>query len=253
MIEVDMRRKLVAGNWKMNGSTLLVDAFCQRFQAANFDSEVLLIPPYLYIPSFQLKKADSVKLGVQNLSSFAEGAYTGEISASMAEEFKVEYSLFGHSERRQLFNETDQIVADKILLTLSTTQIKPILCVGETLEERESGEAFDVVRKQLRVVFDTIVDTIDLRRLVIAYEPVWAIGTGVTATPGQAQDMHAFIRKIVSDYNVSVSQEIRLLYGGSVNLSNAVALFGMQDIDGALIGGASLKVDDFFEICKLAN
>lgn len=247
-----MRRKLVAGNWKMNGSLSLVNAFCERFQAANFGAEVLLIPPYLYIPAFQSKKTDTIQLGVQNLSSFSEGAYTGEISALMAEEFKVVYSLFGHSERRQLFNETDQVVAEKVVFALSATQIKPILCVGETLEEREAGNAFDVVSKQLKAVLDA-VDSKDLGRLVIAYEPVWAIGTGKTATPEQAQEMHAFIRQVVSEYNVAISQEIQLLYGGSVNVANAAGLFQKQDIDGALIGGASLKVNDFFEICNLAN
>ncbi len=247
-----MRQKLVAGNWKMNGSLGLVNAFCDRFQNANFNSDVLIIPPFLYVPELVANKSESLRVGVQNLSSHKSGAYTGEISLSMAEEFQVDYALYGHSERREYFGETDDLVSDKIKLAVTDSKIKPILCVGETLSERESDNAFVVVERQVKAIFDKLTSG-ELTNIVIAYEPVWAIGTGLTATPAQAQEMHAFIRQQVATYDENAADTIKLLYGGSVNAGNAETLFKQKDIDGALVGGASLKVEEFFEICKLAG
>ncbi len=247
-----MRRKLVAGNWKMNGSLGLVEAFCSRFQGSKLNVDVVIIPPYLYVPELISKKPEAFGVGVQNLSEKLAGAYTGEVSLVMAEEMRVGFSLFGHSERRQAFFETDQLVSEKVQLAIKSSNVTPILCVGETLEERESGQEFLVIERQIKAVLDC-VSVEDLDSLIIAYEPVWAIGTGKTATPDQAQEIHAFIRELVLSYSVTAADDMRILYGGSVNSLIAKELFSCADIDGALVGGASLKVDEFYKICELAG
>ncbi len=248
-----MRQTLVAGNWKMNGSkdsiTALLDGIEQGLDAVNSNTEVAVCAPAIYLPLVaEQMNGTIVKWGGQTLSKEASGAFTGEIAASMLLDFGCEYAIVGHSERRSLYGETDQDVADKYAAARAAG-LKPILCVGELLEERESGDTENVVARQL----DAIIDQEGVEALadgVIAYEPVWAIGTGKTASPEQAQEVHAFIRGRVAEKNADVAEKVQILYGGSMNAGNAADLIGQTDIDGGLIGGASLKPEDFLTICK---
>ncbi len=242
-----MRSSLVIGNWKMNGSLdsvrrLLADI---RQGSAAVDIELVVLPPYVYLPeAAALLAGGPVLWGAQNLSEHAAGAYTGEIAGAMLRDFGCRYVLVGHSERRSLYGETSQRVADKFLAARAAELI-PVLCVGESLAEREQGMTEAVVSEQLDAVLsraDTLV------QVVIAYEPVWAIGTGQTATPEQAQAVHAFIRSRIAEHDATIARSIRLLYGGSVKASNAGELFRQPDIDGGLIGGASLDADEFLAI-----
>jgi triosephosphate isomerase len=240
------RERIAAGNWKMNGSlaanqTLLLD-FLEKSQSSNISATCIVFPPFVYLSQIAaLLEKSNVKWGAQNISQYeGPGAFTGEISPAMLKDFGCQYTLVGHSERRTLFGETPTIVAEKFNLA-KKHQLTPILCVGETLAEREAGRAEEVLAEQLAVI-----DNFD--NSIIAYEPVWAIGTGVTATPEQAQTMHAFIRQYVAKQNATVANKISILYGGSVKASNAEALFAMPDIDGALVGGASLNADEFLAI-----
>lgn len=246
-----MRRKIVAGNWKMNGSkdlaqTLIGDV---RSQAAVLDNdvEVVIIPPALYVTDVAANAGDDLSVGVQNVGRWSSGAYTGEISADMARDQGCQYALVGHSERRQIFGETDNVVAEKLGLIVSAG-LYAVLCVGETLEEREAGQAQSVVEGQIRKGLAT-VSADQWQQVIIAYEPVWAIGTGKTATGQDAQTMHASIRQVLSQMGAP-AEEISLLYGGSVKADNAAALFAEPDIDGGLIGGASLIAQDFVSICR---
>lgn len=247
------RRPLVAANWKMHGqaesSSRLLKALANSLSGLSCD--VLVCPPALYIPVVgELLSGTEIKLGGQNVHTEEEGAYTGEISARMLTDFGCSHVLVGHSERRELFHETDQLVAAKFR-AIQGQMLVPVLCVGETLAQRESGQTADVVLSQLDAVMK-VVGIEAFSRAVVAYEPVWAIGTGMTATPQQAQEVHALIRAYLSRHDAAVAARIRLLYGGSVKAANASELFAQADIDGGLVGGASLDAEEFTSICQSA-
>ena len=250
-----MRRPLVAGNWKMNGSKesnkALLDGIKQGLGDVK-SAEVLVCVPSIYIDSVSSQTdGSSIVVGAQNMSEQASGAFTGEISASMLKDFGCKYVIIGHSERRAIYGEDDALVAKKFAAVRAAGMI-PILCVGETLEERESGVTETVVARQIDAVIDA--EGIDaLGDAVIAYEPVWAIGTGKTASPEQAQDVHAFIRGRLSEHSAEVAAKTQILYGGSMNAANAAELLAKDDIDGGLIGGASLKAEDFLTIARAAG
>ena len=242
------RTRLVAGNWKMNGNRSSNRALLESVQAgiagmAGMECAVCVPFPYLRDVSEQLH-GSTIAWGAQNVSEHAKGAYTGEVSAAMLAEWRCRYVLVGHSERRQLYGETSSQVASKFAAALDA-KLTPILCVGETLEEREQGRTQKVLAEQLDEVL-TVTGIEAFSGAVVAYEPVWAIGTGRTATPQQAQEVHAFIRQ-------RIFRGTRILYGGSVKPDNAAAIFGMADVDGGLIGGASLVAQDFLAICKAAS
>lgn len=247
-----MRKNLVVGNWKLNGTLtstreLIGGVLSGMSDVAN--SEVGVCPPYPYLPlASELLESSAVKLGAQDVSDQESGAYTGEVSGNMLKEVGCHYVIVGHSERRSLYQEDDEFTARKFVAAQKAGLI-PILCVGELLEEREAGITEQVVARQLDAVIDLAgVDA--LAASVIAYEPVWAIGTGMTATPEQAQDVHAFIRGRIAASSAEVGAKVQILYGGSVKPGNAAELFAKPDIDGGLIGGASLNADDFLGICK---
>jgi len=246
-----MRNFLVAGNWKSNGSGPSNDALLAGLQSVSIGhrTEVLVCPPLVYIPSVLSKAAGGpLMVGAQNCSAYEEGAYTGECTASMLKDCGVDWVILGHSERRTIFGETDDIVADKVKLALQA-DLKPVICVGETLQEREAGEAVAVCLRQIDAVLRQCKPDPEW---VVAYEPVWAIGTGKTASSDDAQEMHEAIRNHLSDKSGVVAEEIRILYGGSVKASNAGELFAKPDIDGALVGGASLQADEFAGIITSA-
>lgn len=250
-----MRQPLIAGNWKMNGSRSSNKALLDGIKAGIGEvnsAEVAICAPYVYLADVEQQLADTpIAWGAQNLSTEEKGAFTGEIAASMLLDFKCKYVIVGHSERRSLYGEDDDIVTKKFAAAHSAG-LKPILCVGESLEEREQGITEDVIARQINAVMNTLGASV-LGDGVIAYEPVWAIGTGITATPQQAQDVHAFIRKLVAHQDPGVAEQIRIQYGGSMNAGNAAELLAMHDIDGGLIGGASLKSEDFLTICRAAG
>ena len=250
-----MRRPLVAGNWKMNGSRSGNASLLEGVKAGMGEvkvAEVAVCAPYIYLPQVEsLLQGSEVAWGGQDLSTEAGGAYTGEISASMLLDFACSYVIVGHSERREYHAESDQLVARKFAVAREAG-LKPILCVGETLDEREQGITEQVVGRQLDAVIE-LAGASALADGVIAYEPVWAIGTGKTATPEQAQDVHKFIRDRVAAQDAATADAVRILYGGSMKPGNAVELISKPDIDGGLIGGASLKAEDFLAICKAAN
>ena len=248
-----MRTKLVAGNWKMHGTLAANLALLQsiREAAAGFASACAVCVPFPYLAQTQTALAGSrVAWGAQNVSEHKQGAYTGEVAAAMLAEFACRYVLVGHSERRALYGESDSVVAAKFAAALQAG-LTPILCVGETLAERESGVTGPVVIRQLNAIIDSS-GVAALKGAVLAYEPVWAIGTGKTASPQQAQEVHALIRERVSAGDAKIGQEVQILYGGSVKAGNAQELFAMPDIDGGLIGGASLVAEDFLAICRAA-
>jgi triosephosphate isomerase len=243
-----MRQTLVAGNWKMNGSLAENQQLLEGIKAgvgADMKAEVAVCPPSIYIAqAADALAGSSIAWGGQNLSQMESGAYTGEISGAMLADMKCKYVIVGHSERRSLYGETDELVAEKFMAA-QKAGLKPILCVGELLEERESGNTEAVVGRQLDAVgIEAIANA------VIAYEPVWAIGTGKTATPDQAQEVHAFIRQRLAERSADVAEKTQILYGGSVKANNAAELFAMADIDGGLIGGASLEAEGFLTICR---
>lgn len=250
-----MRTKLVAGNWKMHGSLAanqaLLGAVVSGLVAHPPRAEVAVCVPFPYLAQAQaLLTGSPLAWGAQTVSEQAQGAYTGEVSASMLLEFGCRYVLVGHSERRALYGETDAAVAARFKTALAAG-LTPVLCVGETLAEREAGQMSTVVTRQLEAVMNSS-GVAALGRAVVAYEPVWAIGTGKTATPQQAQEVHALIRARVAIGDASVAQQLRILYGGSVKPGNAQELFAMPDIDGGLIGGAALVAADFLAICAAA-
>ena len=250
-----MRKPLVAGNWKMNGTRAGVAELLDGIKAgmgAVPNAEVAVCPPFVFIPEAAARLAGTaVAWGGQNLSTHASGAYTGEIAASMLTDYGCKYAIVGHSERRTLYGEDDALVAEKFEVARKAGLV-PILCVGETLEERENVATEAVVARQLDAVLEKFGATA-LGQGVVAYEPVWAIGTGRTATPQQAQDVHAFIRGRIAARDRAVADGLRVLYGGSMKPDNAVELMAQPDIDGGLIGGASLKASDFLAICKAAS
>ena len=248
-----MRRSLVAGNWKMNGSVAMTEDLLTELKAgielSMPDVDVLVCPPFLYIPqAVGILAGSTIKVGGQNLDIHKPGAYTGEIAAEMLKEHHCDYVIVGHSERRALYGESSDLVAHKAKVAVAE-KLKPIVCLGETLEERERGETGRVVREQLKSVID--LNGIDIFPFaIIAYEPVWAIGTGRSASPDQAQEVHALIRETIAEFNPTVADLTRLLYGGSVKPENAQAIFSCPDIDGGLIGGAALVASDFLAICE---
>lgn len=247
-----MRRGLVVGNWKMHGSRASVADLLASLSAQLHtfkQADVAVCPPYLFIPQVaDVLQSTSVAWGAQNLSEQPSGAYTGEVSASMLAEFGCQYVLVGHSERRTLFAESGQLIAEKFKAA-QAAGLTPILCVGESLEQREAGGTLNCVDQQLRMVIDA-VGVAALAKAVVAYEPVWAIGTGLTASPEQAQEVHAHIREVVAFADQGVAAGLQLLYGGSVKAANAADLFAKQDIDGALVGGAALQAAEFVAICR---
>jgi triosephosphate isomerase len=250
-----MRRKFVAGNWKMQGSlaenqTRLTQLSNGLKDVTTVDMAVFSTAPYLF-QCKSLLAASPVKWGTQNISEHVEGAYTGEISISMLQDFNCEYTIIGHSERRELFAESDAQITAKFVQAQAGNVI-PILCVGESLQQREAGTTVDVISKQIQAVLN-VVGIQKFAQAVIAYEPIWAIGTGKTATPQQAQEVHEAIRGLLAKNDQSIAVNMQILYGGSVKPGNAVEIFAQPDVDGALVGGASLNADDFIQICKAAS
>jgi triosephosphate isomerase len=249
-----MRKKLVAGNWKLNGSTEANGALLAGILAgldATAGADVMVCPPYVYLAEVARRiDGSAVLLGAQDVATEASGAYTGEVSAGMLREVGCTHTIIGHSERRTLYGDTDDVVAAKFLAA-QAGGLTPVLCIGETLEERERGITMDVIDRQVAAVLDR-AGVGAFANAIVAYEPVWAIGTGLTATPDQAQEVHAHIRRIVAAADAKIAAELRILYGGSVKGANAAELFAMADIDGGLIGGASLDAGEFLAICSAA-
>jgi triosephosphate isomerase len=252
----DMRQKIVAGNWKMNKDideamelVINLQDYAEEFSK---DVKVVLAPPALYLANLELIESEFFELSAQNCSEHDNGAFTGEISAAMLKSMNIPFCIIGHSERRQYFHETDEIIAQKVDACLKH-KISPIFCCGEQLSQREAGQHFDTVGSQVanalyRLSFEQV------KKVVIAYEPVWAIGTGVTASTEQAEEMHAFIRQsLTKQYGEQVAQSVSILYGGSVNAANSKELFACPNVDGGLVGGASLKPKDFAQIIISAS
>lgn len=253
-----MRKTIIAGNWKMNKTAeeaqgLVSEIVNIHRDEINNGAEVVIIPPFVHLSgTYSLIKNSAVKLGAQNCSEHESGAYTGEISAGMLVSYNASYVIIGHSERRQYFGETNALLAKKVDIALKNN-LTPIYCCGETIEQRNAGEHFNVNETQITEgLFHLNAD--EMKKVVIAYEPVWAIGTGVTASSAQAQEVHAFIRStIAKKYGNEVAQSITIQYGGSMKPENAAELLAQPDIDGGLIGGAALKSRDFIEIIKAAR
>jgi triosephosphate isomerase len=250
-----MRRSLVVGNWKMMGSRAGVTKLLEELKgylAASDQASIAICPPYVFLPQVSEDLRESgIRWGSQNLSQYDEGAFTGEVSASMLKGFGCDYTIVGHSERRSLFGEGNADVAAKFVAAQSAG-MTPILCVGESLQQRVSGDALEWVKQQIIAVVDVAgVDA--FADAVVAYEPIWAIGTGKTATPEQAQQVHAHIRGVIASLHPGIADSLRILYGGSVKADNASELFANPDIDGALVGGASLIASDFAAICRAAE
>jgi triosephosphate isomerase len=250
-----MRQPLVAGNWKMHGSRTenaelvrsLVDALRPEGRA-----ELLVCPPFVYLwETSRLLKDSDIGLGAQDVCAEAQGAFTGEVSAAMIRDVGARYVIVGHSERRQIYAESDALIARKFVAAQAHGLV-PVLCVGETLAEREGGQTLAVVSRQLDAVL-SVSGIASLASGVIAYEPVWAIGTGHNASPEQAQEVHDAVRRKLATLDATIAASVRILYGGSVKASNARDLFSMPDIDGGLVGGASLKADEFARICAAAD
>lgn len=249
-----MRKPLIAGNWKMNGSVSQVKTLLDAMMSgatAYAGIDILVIPTFVHLAQAEaLLRDSSVKLGAQNVYPGEKGAFTGEVSGAMLKELGCEYVLVGHSERRTLFGDNLDLAAKKFIAAQAAGLI-PILCVGETQAEREAGKTNPVILEQL----DSVIKAAGIeafKHAVIAYEPVWAIGTGLTATPEQAQEVHAFIRKHIAQNQVDIAKTMRILYGGSMKPDNAALLLAMPDIDGGLIGGASLDAKSFLAICDAA-
>ncbi|PIE40658.1 MAG: triose-phosphate isomerase [Gammaproteobacteria bacterium] len=249
-----MRKPVVAGNWKMNGTRSSVDELMSGIKSQLTDSkavDVIVCPPAIFIPqALSSAEGTCLQVGAQNAASTEKGAFTGEISPMFLADFGCSHVILGHSERRQLFAETSEQVAAKFELAQSCSLV-PVLCVGETQEQREQSETFNVVSEQLLAVIDR-VGVQAFSNAIVAYEPVWAIGTGLTATPEQAQQVHHDIRELFAQKDQQVADQLRILYGGSVKASNAKTLFECPDIDGGLIGGASLDATEFVAICQAA-
>lgn len=253
-----MKKKMVAGNWKMNTDFQEAEDLLYSIEDLLADKEpdtnvVICTPyPFLELATDRSSETELFVVGAQNVSSFEDGAYTGEVSARMLDSIGVSYCIIGHSERRKYFKEDNATLAQKVKMALKY-DMAPIFCVGEVLEEREANRHFDVIRQQIEEsLFD--LDDADFENVIIAYEPVWAIGTGKTATPEQAEEVHAFIRSLVREkYGDDMAEKLYILYGGSCNAKNAADLFAQLDVDGGLIGGASLKAEDFVSICVQAS
>lgn len=251
-----MRKKIVAGNWKMNlgfqEAEELIEELMDLLENEELKPEVILCTPFPYLEmASDYAQEGKFTIGAQNISPFEAGAYTGEVSAMMLRTMDVTHCIIGHSERRKYFNEDDKMLTAKVNQALKH-EIIPIFCVGEALPERESGRHFEVVRQHIRHGLFHL-DTDEFAKVVIAYEPVWAIGTGITATPDQAAEMHAYIRTLITErYGAEVAESTIILYGGSCNAKNATEIFAQPGVDGGLIGGASLVAEEFISICKQA-
>lgn len=248
------RQKIIAANWKMNGNLALVNTITNELNCINFTKNVnvVICPSFVYLGALSAKIANNnIKLGAQNFSEHKSGAFTGEISADMLNEISASYVIIGHSERRNVFGETNNQIAKKVKVALANN-LTPILCIGESEAERVEERTDAVLSQQLQPVIDEI-GIESFKDVVIAYEPVWAIGTGKTASPEMAQETHQFIRQFLAKSNAEIAEGVSLLYGGSVNAANSEELFAQVDIDGGLIGGASLKVDEFKIICLAAQ
>ncbi|HEV2701057.1 MAG TPA: triose-phosphate isomerase [Steroidobacteraceae bacterium] len=250
-----MRQPLIAGNWKMHGSRAdnarRIEAIAERFPTSPVSCAVC--PPHVYLSEVGrlLQAAElPIDLGAQDVSAELQGAYTGQVSATMLQDLGCSYVIVGHSERRHALGEDDGLVARKFEAV--RTRMTPILCVGETLEERQQGRTLEIISRQLDAVLERS-GVSSFGQAVVAYEPCWAIGTGMTASPEQAQEVHAFIRGHLTQQDAKIAGEVRILYGGSVNAGNAAQLFAMPDVDGGLIGGASLKAEDFLAILAAAG
>ncbi len=252
-----MRKKIIAGNWKMHMTASEAEGFIETFLREigdRSDVEIVLIPPFTSIPKVTelLSEVPNVKVGAQNMHAEKSGAFTGEVSAPMLRDLFVRYVVLGHSERRTLFGESDEVVNKKVHAAIEST-LRPIVCIGETLEERDAGKVEAVLETQIKGSLAGL-DAKELGESVIAYEPVWAIGTGRTATPEQAQEAHAFIRRTVAaNWDATAAEKVRIQYGGSVKPNNAKALMSLPDIDGALVGGASLDPRGFAEIIQASG
>ncbi|MCF4010277.1 triose-phosphate isomerase [Rheinheimera sp. UJ63] len=242
------RKKLVAANWKMNGSSALINTISTTLQSIAPQVDILICPPATLLSAFPTARA--FQLGGQDISAHLAGAYTGQLSAELLLAAGARYALVGHSERREYQFETDQLIAAKVA-TAVAAGLTPLLCIGETLAERQQEKTEQVIAKQLAAVYASHPEL--LQKSVVAYEPIWAIGTGESATPEQAQQTHAFIRAELAKYDADAAQQVKILYGGSVNAENCAALFTQPDIDGALVGGASLKPEEFAQICLSAK
>lgn len=244
------RQRYVIGNWKMNGSKQHIADFFPVFAQKDLPGNVVVCPPFVYLAQTKeaCKSNPKIKLGAQDVSAFSNGAYTGQISAAMLLEQGCQYVIVGHSERRDFNKESDEDIADKFFAA-KTAGLTPILCVGETHAQRLAEQTSAVVVSQLQAVINRH-GAMAFEGALLAYEPIWAIGTGLTATPEQAQAVHHLLRETVGGYDSSVAERLPILYGGSVKASNAAALFAMPDIDGALVGGASLQATEFLAICE---
>jgi triosephosphate isomerase len=252
-----MRKKIVAGNWKMNLSLIealnLSDLLVEHIQKNNYkNTEVIIAPAFTFLHPVSGRLKNKISLAAQNCSENANGAFTGDISTQMLLDCGVSHVIIGHSERRKFHHETNEIINLKIKKAI-TDNLIPIICIGETIEERENNTHFNVIKNQLNKALDSVKIS-DADKIIVAYEPVWAIGTGKTASPEQAQEMHAFIRKELSEiFHSPFAEKISILYGGSCNAQNASQLFACKDIDGGLIGGASLKSEEFIKIIEAAE
>ncbi len=247
-----MRNKFVAGNWKMHGTCKEVSALIKEISngLSDFsDAKVAVFPSFIHLPLvYELLKDTELAFGAQNINEHESGAYTGEVSGAMLNDIGCGYVLVGHSERRQSYGESNEVVAEKFSAA-KTNDLTPVLCVGETKDQRDAGETEKVVQDQIEaVIAKSSIGSFS--KAVIAYEPIWAIGTGLTATPEQAQSVHAFIRNYIAKQSSDIAENLQIIYGGSVKSDNAKDLFAMPDIDGGLVGGASLKAQDFITICK---
>ncbi len=250
-----MRKKIVAGNWKMNKTFNEAEMLLEEIAELLTDdllskATVVVCPPSLYLElADDIAAENGFYTGGQNLNDKESGAYTGEISAAMIKSIGADYVIIGHSERRTYYHETDELLKEKVLQALKH-ELTPVFCCGEVLDQRNQGIHFNVVKKQLEIALFGLSPE-EFSKIVIAYEPVWAIGAGVNATPAQAQEMHTYIRKLIADrYNKEIADDITILYGGSCNEKNALELFSQPDVDGGLIGGASLKAESFIGIIK---
>jgi len=249
-----MRRPMVAGNWKMHGSEAANAALLTELDMRlrpEWPIEVAVFPPFVYLADIVRRlREGSIEVGAQNVCAEAGGAFTGEVAAAMLKDIGCTLVIVGHSERRRWYHEDDALIARKFAVALSAG-LTPVLCVGETLEEREADKTEAVIARQLDAVL-AMNGVAPFARAIVAYEPVWAIGTGRNASPAQAQAVHAFVRRRIAEQNANIADQTRILYGGSVKAANAADLFSMPDVDGGLVGGASLDAEEFNEICAAA-
>ena len=249
-----MNNMYIVANWKMNGDQIInrdLISTIEKNSVINDSSHMIICPSMPYLQQIDTQKPPYMILGAQNISQYDNGAYTGEVSGKMLADLKTKYVIIGHSERRELYNEDNNVIRGKFSKAIENN-IKPILCVGETIEHRNNGETFDYIHSQIDAVISSN-KLENLKELIIAYEPIWAIGTGQTATPESAEEVHSYIRNILLNTDSNLAENTPILYGGSVNSENAEKLFNMENINGALIGGASLNGEEFSKIYNIAG